>query len=313
MAGNKGSKIREKFVWSLHSAQVYGMATCLAAGDYFYSCGGDGKIIAWAYDSKKPRWLVQLTGPLYAIACVPSWKALVVGGREGLYLYDLETGKKLHLFSIADEVFYDICVHEGRLLVAQGSGALGIINLDTQQQMPSISLSTQRLRSIALNPADNECLVAGSDNVISVLDASSYALKQHLHAHENSVFSLCFTPNNVYFLSGSRDTKINLWHRLASGSYELFRELRGHRGTVNSVAMRADGSYFLSGSLDGTIKLWQTNNLSLLGVAGAIWHRYHARSVNRVLWVPGRPAEFLSCSDDKHIVLWGLDGSLCGR
>ena len=303
-------KVRKKFVWRAHRGAVYDLVAHPSRAGYFYSCGGDGRLVAWESEQKNPRWEVSLRAPLYAMAYVPTLDCLVVGdNQEGLLFYDAQEGRLLGSSPVAGEVFYDLCVHGAHVMAAQKGGSLRFVSLGSKKTEKTLALSSERLRCLCINPTANECLVAGSDAVIRVLDLDSHQVKQSLRAHEKSVFSLCFTPNYLYLFSAGMDTRINVWSRGASGTYALHMELRGHRGTVNDVVVDETGDYFLSGSMDRSLKLWQTDNLSLLEVVDTMRHGYHSRSVNRLCWLPGRPGQFLSCSDDRHIVLWAHRGA----
>ena len=298
-------KVRKKFVWRAHRGAVYDLVAHPSRAGYFYSCGGDGRLVAWASEERAPRWEVSLRGPLYAMAYVPTLDCLVVGSnREGLFFYDAQEGRLLGSSPVPDEFFYGLCAHGAHVMAAQKGGGLRFVSLASKKTEKVLALSSERLRCLCINPRANECLVAGGDAVIRVLDLDSLRVKQSLRAHEKSIFSLCFTPNYLYLFSAGMDAKINIWFRGGSGVYTLHRELRGHRGTVNGVVVDETGDHFLSGSMDRSLKLWRTDSLSLLEVVDTMRHSYHSRSVNGLCWLPGRPGQFLSCSDDRHIVLW---------
>ena len=74
--------------------------------------------------------------------------------------------------------------------------------------------------------------------------------------HDNSVYSIAFSPNNQQFASGSDDNIIKLWD---SNTGECLRTLSGHENAVLSVAFSPSGEWLATGSSYNTIKLWDVN------------------------------------------------------
>lgn len=71
--------------------------------------------------------------------------------------------------------------------------------------------------------------------------------------HNGFVFSLAFSPDGKYIVSGSSDNTVRVWE--AETGQEIFRVI--HEGVVNSVAFSSDGKYIVSGSSDNTVRLWE--------------------------------------------------------
>ena len=109
------------------------------------------------------------------------------------------------------------------------------------------------------------------------------------------VWSVAFSPDGRYVLSGSSDKTLRLWE-VATGK-EL-RRFEGHSGRVCSVAFSPDGRYVLSGSRDKTIRLWEV-------ATGKELRRFegHSSWVISVAFSPdGR--YILSGSEDRTLRLW---------
>jgi len=120
--------------------------------------------------------------------------------------------------------------------------------------------------------------------------------------HSDYVWSVAFSPDGQWALSGSYDDTLKLWD-VNTGS--LVRTFTGHTDDVRSVAISPDGQWALSGSADKTLKLWEVNTGSL--VRTFTGHTYY---VNSVAFSPdGQWA--LSGSTDNTLKLWDMNtGSL---
>jgi WD40 repeat protein len=78
-----------------------------------------------------------------------------------------------------------------------------------------------------------------------------------LRGHADSVYSVAFSPDGKYVLTGAADKTVKLWDA-ATGA--LVRTLSAHTKAVYSVAFSPDGKYALAGSYDDyTAMLWDVN------------------------------------------------------
>lgn len=71
--------------------------------------------------------------------------------------------------------------------------------------------------------------------------------------HTDHVFSVFFTPENRWVLSGSKDRGVRFWDP-RTGHTQLV--LQGHGGSVITVATSPTGGFFATASGDGTARIW---------------------------------------------------------
>jgi len=71
--------------------------------------------------------------------------------------------------------------------------------------------------------------------------------------HTNVLYSVAFSPDGKFALTGSHDTTAKLWD-VSTGT--CIRTFTGHSHIVLSVAFSPDGTRVLTGSHDNTAKLW---------------------------------------------------------
>ncbi len=119
-----------------------------------------------------------------------------------------------------------------------------------------------------------------------------YTIGTFERRYNNVVYSVAFSPDGRYAISGGDDRALKLWD-VASG--QEIRAFKGHTGIVNSVAFSPDGRYLISGGNDETLKLWDIANAKgIMTFAGT--YVYGVYSV--------------AFSPDGHHVLSGGDNNL---
>jgi WD40 repeat protein len=78
-----------------------------------------------------------------------------------------------------------------------------------------------------------------------------------LQGHNDSVWSVAFSPDGQLLASGSQDKTVKLWE-VKTGT--LLHTLQGHDAAVFSIAFSPNGRLLASGSWDSTVKLWQVSS-----------------------------------------------------
>ncbi len=81
-----------------------------------------------------------------------------------------------------------------------------------------------------------------------------------------SFFSVVFTPDGKYVISGSHNGVIYVWD-IAEGT--LFKELYGHTDEVSTISITKDGQFLASGGRDHTLIIWDLNKWEALHTIAA--------------------------------------------
>jgi len=121
--------------------------------------------------------------------------------------------------------------------------------------------------------------------------------------HEDSVFSVAFSPDGNMIVSGSSDNTLRLWDLHGN---QIGQPFRGHEDSVWSVAFSPDGNMIVSGSFDKTLRMWD-----LQGNQIGSPFQGHEDSVWLVAFSPDGEA-IVSGSSDKTLRLWDLQGNQIG-
>jgi len=137
----------------------------------------------------------------------------------------------------------------------------------------------------ALVEDEEELAEIARDYTARLWDVQSGRELRRFEGHAGPVFSVAFSPNGQYILTGSGDNTARLW---AVRTGQEVRRFEGHTEPVTSVAVSPNGRFILTGSRDTTARLWDVQT---------------AREVRRLIH-PG-PVICVAFSPDGRLVLSG--------
>jgi WD40 repeat protein len=272
----------------------------------FYSGAGDGMVVSW--DLKNPdsgQLIAKLPNSIYGLHFLEAANLLVIGHNyDGLHFIDCDKKKEVSSLNFTDAAIFDMISYNDKMFVVDGKGYLHIIGLNPLKMVDKIRVSEKSARTVAINTASNEMAIGTSDNTIKVLDLDDYSLKYTLHDHENSVFTLCYSPDQQLLLSAGRDAHIKIWD--VKSGYLLLNDIVAHMYAINNIAFSPDGKHFVTCSMDKSIKVWDSDQFKLLKVIDKARHAGHGTSVNKLLWT-GHNNLLASASDDRTISIWDIE------
>ncbi len=288
-----------------HRAAIYALAPGRDAR-HFLTAGGDGWVVEWNLDNpENGRVIASTETQIFALHSFADRSRILAGNMNGGIHWILrDQPEQTRNVQQHHKGVYDFVEHGNALFSAGGDGLLTRWDKAAARTVESFQLSNQALRALAVSEPRREIAVGASDNHIYILDVETLALKHQVkNAHENSVFSLAFSPDGRHLLSGGRDARINVWE---VGSWqsapETLREA-AHLFTVNHITFSPDGKLFASASRDKTLKIWDARSYQLLKVVDTLRLGGHINSVNRLLWMGDR---LVSVSDDRSAMIWEL-------
>jgi WD40 repeat protein len=271
---------------------------------HFFSGSGDGMVTSWDLQVPENGELIaKLPNSVYALHYLPQENALVAGHNyEGIHLLDWKNKKELASLKLTTAAIFDIQSMADRLFVTSGDGMIHAVDLKTLSILKKVKASEKSARTITLNRATGDMAVGFSDFYIRIFD-EDLNLKHEWLAHENSVFTLRYSPDGKMLLSGSRDARLKAW--AVEDGYKKLNEIVAHLYAINHIEFSPDGKHFVTCSMDKSIKVWDASALKLLKVIDRARHAGHATSVNKLLWT-AYDNELLSASDDRSISVWQI-------
>lgn len=290
------------FTCTGHRAAVYALAATDDT-EQFLSAGGDGWIAEWKLQApENGRLIATVQGQLFSLLHLPGQRRLVAGDMNGgVHWIDLERPEHTRGIQHHRKGVFDLKLNPPWILSAGGEGMLTRWDASTGRTVESLHLTYSALRTLALAPQRREVAVGASDASIYLLDSETLETRYTLpNAHVPSVFTVAYSPDERYLLSGGRDAMLRVWD-LSADPPALVSEQPAHWFTLNHIAWSSDGRHFATASRDKTVKIWDGATFRLLRVLDPVRDGGHLNSVNRLLWLP---QALLSASDDRTVKIW---------
>jgi WD40 repeat protein len=275
-------------------------------GNLFCSGAGDGMVVLWDMDNPDTgRPVARLPNSIYALHYHAPSHFLVAGHNyEGIHVLDWKNNAEVGSLQLTKAAIFDLQSLEDQLFVATGEGMIVTVDLGRLSIAKRMKSSEKSARTIAINAKLGEIAVGYSDHYIRVFDLETLQVKHEWKAHANSVFTLRYTPDGYYLLSGSRDARLKAWD--THSGYAQVAEVVAHMYAINHMDFSPDAKHFVTCSMDKSIKVWDAEGLKLLKVIDKARHAGHGTSVNRLLWTSHQD-QLLSASDDRTVTSWSIN------
>ena len=298
---------------------------------HILSGAGDGWVVEW--DLAKPdlgRLVAKVERNIFSLLFLKNQNKLIAGDMDGgVRFVDLADPTLIrNVAHHGGKGCFDLKIIDNQLLTIGGDGVLTRWSLAENRSLESIQLSHKSLRCFDFSKERNELAIGASDGSVYFVDATSLELKDvWKKTHDNSIFSIRYSPDSAYLLTGGRDAHLKLSilqeviardEATEGGIFEeentvkhVVESLPAHLFTINSIVFHPKNpNVFATASRDRTIKIWQLDapnaKLNLLKVIDTIRHGCHIRSVNRLFWSSYNDY-LISASDDRTLIVWQID------
>lgn len=271
----------------------------------FFSAGGDGVVALWDLNEMdKGRMIVKVPSSIYALCYYADRNVLIVGQNfDGIHLVDLTKKEEVGSINLGTSAIFDIKVVKDRIFVALANGEVHVLDITTLETIHVIQASEKSARSITISEHLGHLTVGFSDSFIRIYSLVDFSLFKEIEAHKISVFTVQYSPDQRYLISGSRDAHLKIWD--TEKGYELHESIVAHMFAINHLVFSPDGKHFVTCSMDKSIKVWDAETFQLLKVIDKARHAGHGTSINKVLWTNYNNL-LLSASDDRSISTWDI-------
>ncbi|MEQ8924834.1 MAG: WD40 repeat domain-containing protein [Fulvivirga sp.] len=289
-----------------HNDAVYTLEG-FSSNNIFFSAAGDGMVVQWNLaEPDNGKLIAKLPNSIYGLHYLEKANVLAIGHNyEGVHFIDLDGKAERASLKFLESAIFDIKSYQNKLYVGGGDGTLYVLSLTPLKLIDKISVAEKSVRTISINKERQEIAVGTSDNAIKIFDLESHSEKYTLDtAHDNSVFTLKYSPDNKLLLSAGRDAHLKIWD--VNAGYMLLEDIVAHMYAINNIAFSPDGKHFVTCSMDKSIKVWDAERFKLLKVIDKARHAGHGTSVNKLLWTSHNDL-LVSASDDRTISIWNLE------
>jgi WD40 repeat protein len=286
-----------------HNEPIYTLQPS-SSPSQFFSAAGDGMIVKWDQeDPENGQLIAKLPNSIYALHHHPGQDILIAGHNyEGIHFLDWKNKTEIGSLQITKAAIFDIQSAGNTVWVASGDGVLTSVDLEKKMVLKRKQMSEKSVRCISINPVSGDIAVGSSDHFIRIFD-EQLTLKKEWLAHANSVFTVRYTPDNKFLISGSRDARLKVWD--VEADYSSATEVVAHLYAINHLDFSPDGKHFVTCSMDKSIKVWDLAEMKLLKVIDKARHAGHGTSVNKLLWT-GYNNQLVSASDDRTLSVWQI-------
>jgi len=288
-----------------HSGAVYALEQS-ETENCFYSGSSDKIVAKWNLELLgAEKFAAQFPGIIYSLCFIKQKNVLLAGTSEGkIYILDLTEKKEIKILQNHIQPVFDIQYSSQHkiILSAGGDGMLSIISSEDFSAIKIIKLCNDKLRAIDIY--GNEAAIACGDGMIRIIDFGNLKVKNEFSAHKDSVYTLKFSPDGKYLLSGGKDAHLNKW-TMDNGQWTMEKSIPAHNYAIYSISFSPDGQLFATASRDKTIKIWDENTLEILTRINKENLDGHINSVNKLFW-NSYNNYLVSTGDDRKIMVWEI-------
>jgi WD40 repeat protein len=244
---------RELWRYQEHVGMVHSVAFS-PDGKLIASVSADRTIQLIDSQGNKARTFVGHAKRIKAVAFNSDGQFIASADCDGtVRIWNFWTGRCINIISLGENISIETLTFSSEEDSIIFAGSDGNIYLgDFRTKALTILKVHDNISSLALHPSTGQ-IVSGGGDTIKISDFHNEQISDPFIGHQNTIWSVAFSPDGELIASGSRDKTIRLWDLEGN---PIGNPLIGHGGGVNCVAFSPDGRMLVSCGSDRKIKFW---------------------------------------------------------
>jgi WD40 repeat protein len=247
--------------------------------------------------------LGTFSGQGYALMFSPSGDYLVTPWWNGLILYETTSWRQIQEVNPLSRTrgLYAVFSPDERFAAfTDFYGNVRLLELTAGKRLVLITdITDESADSIAFSPLGDQLVTAGADG-IRIWSLADGTLIAQLEGHSEVVYSLSYSDDGKFLISGSQDGTIKVW----SVQDNTLKTTIRIGSLVRDVEVAPNGTLIASATWDGIIRLWNLEDGSLISMLEG-----HTDHVNGLAFT-NDGSILASASDDQTIRLWRVDDGM---
>ena len=243
-----------------HEPEAIVHSVAVHRSDKIFSGASDKRIKVWSLRSRECVHTME-TRNLVCRLVTAAGRYLISGSFQEISIWDLSTYEQLHTIKglnhwVRSLVVAPSAVSPGSsVLYAGAHNAVKVFSISAggADSFECVRTVEGAFSSVyGLEIANNMLFSATFENLIHVLDLSTFRTITQLRGHTGVVYCLCVSNGKLF--SGSYDQTIRVW---SVDTLRCIAVLRAHTSSVDTIITSIDNRIY-SGSADKRIICWQT-------------------------------------------------------
>jgi WD40 repeat protein len=234
-----------------------------------------------------------------SVAFSPDGNSIASGSLDKtIRLWDVASGAELHSFIGHSKDITSIDFSPDGHILASASKDRSIKLWDVDSGREVLSIKDDSIVSEIDYSPDGKIIasVSSQDKKVKLWDLASGRILESSQKQEGSLYSIAYSPNGKYLVSGSFKT-FTIWD---AQSLKELNKISGLTSRIESVAFSPDSQFIGTGSSDGSVKIWNVKSGSEIFNFSAA-----SPSVESIAFSPN--GQYLVAGTREHVLqVWDL-------